>query len=163
MKVQQQAAMMRGLSDQLGSIVKNAADEDKAGTWGLNGWIRTIHDLIDLSVRTWAAVVAGAVSGPFWAEQPDEPLSSQPITVTATNYPRTLKAAGFERVGQPQVKLPDYCIGFQPSVLPAGKTDFRIILRDSRFVGANYTGKVILTSATDVGGRRDEKQVTVGL
>jgi hypothetical protein len=61
------------------------------------------------------------------------------------------------------VKIPDYCIGFQPSVLPAGKTDFRIVLRDYRFVGANYTGKVILTSLTDVGAKRDEKQVTVGL
>jgi hypothetical protein len=95
-KIQQQADMMRGLGDQLGTIVKNAADEDRAGTWGLNGWIRTIHDLIDFSVRAYAAVLQAAVSGPFWAEQPDEPLPSEPITVGSTNYPRALKAAGFE-------------------------------------------------------------------
>jgi hypothetical protein len=166
-KIAQQVGMMRGLGDQLAdqlvTIVKNAADEDRAGTWGLNGWIRTIHDLIDLSVRTSAAVLQGAVSGPFWAEQPDEPLPSEPITVPSTTYPRTLKAAGFERVGLPGVKLPDYCVGFQPPVLPAGKTDFRIVLRDYRFVGANYTGKVILTSLTDVGAKSDEMPVTVGL
>jgi hypothetical protein len=164
MRIQQQAVMMRGLGDQLGTIVKNAADEDRAGNWGLNGWIRTIHDLIDLSVRTYAAVLQAAVSGALWAEQPDEPLPSEPVTAKeSTNYPRALKAAGFERVGLPEVKIPDYCIGFQPSVLPSGKTDFRIVLRDYRFVGANYTGKVILTSLDEVGARRDEQQVTVGL
>jgi hypothetical protein len=163
MKIAQHADTMRVLGDQLSTIVKNATDEDKAGTWGLNGWIRTIHDLIDLSFRTSAAMLQAAVSGPFWADQPDEPLPSEPITVAAANYPRALAAVGFERVGLPQAKLPDYCVGFQPPVLPAGKTDFRIVLRDLRFVGANYTGKVILTSTTDAGATREEKRVTVGL
>jgi hypothetical protein len=163
MKIQQQADMMRGVRDQLTTIVKKAADEDKVGTWGMTGWSRLIYDLIDLSVRTYASILQSAVSGPFWAEQPNEPLPSPPITVKSKSYPRGLKAAGFERVGLPAVKIPDYCIGFQPSVLPAGKTDFRIVLRDYRFVGANYTGRVILTSLTDVGAERDEKEVTVGL
>jgi len=162
-KILQQADMMRGLGDQLSTIVKNAANEDKSGTWGLDGWIRTIHDLIDLSVRTYAAVLQAAMSGPWWREQPNEPSPSDPVTVPGKDYPRSLKASKFERVGLPAEKIPDYCIGFQPAVLPAGKTDFRIFLKDDRFIGANYTGKVILASLNDVGAKGDEKRVTVGL
>ena len=38
-------------------------------------------------------------------------------------------------------------IVFSPPFLPAGITQFRIVLKDYRFIGANYTGKIKLTTA----------------
>jgi hypothetical protein len=64
----------------------------------------------------------------------------------------------------PSMTIPRSRIAFQPACLPPGDTQFRIVLEDYHFLGANYTGKVILSSmaATNI-PPADEKLVTVGL
>ena len=141
-------------------------ETDKDGDWGLDAWIRTIHELVDLQVRTSAAVLQAAIAGPWWTEPLDEePEPSDPVTVEAKDYPRTLQAASaFVRLGLPRMAIPAHSIGFEPEVLPAGGTEFRVVLKDYRFVGSNYEGTVRLTNATDPkAAPQSNKEVIVGL
>ncbi len=152
-------------SEEVKTITENASRTDKAGDWGLDGWIRTIHELVDLQVRTGAAVLQVALAGPWWTEPLDEePQPSVPIIVEPKDYPRTLQAASaFVRIGLPQTTIPAHSIGFEPEVLPARATEFRVVLKDYRFVGANYKGKVRLTPASDPKAAPSEEEVIVGL
>jgi hypothetical protein len=163
--MQRTANAMRGALREFSTITENASKTDKAGDWGLDAWIRVIHELVDLQVRTSAAVVQAALSGPWWTEPVDyEPQPSDPVGVDATNYPRTLQAASaFVRIGLPQMVIPAHSIGFDPEVLPAQATEFRVVLKDHRFIGANYTGTVRLTNATNPQAVPVDKEVTVGL
>jgi hypothetical protein len=159
---QQADQFMRGYLDEINTITENASAVDKAGGWGLDGWIRTIHDLFDLQVRTFAAVLQAGIAGPWWAiESPDEPLPAEPIKVKSEPYSRKLSALNFARVGLPGTKIPSYSLGFNPEILPAGAEEFRIVLKDDRFLGANYKGTVLLTPMS--GANPDEVEVTVGL
>ena len=121
-RMRQTANMTRGDFREVKTITENASRTDKAGDWGLDAWIRTIHELVDLQVRTSAAVLQAAIAGPWWTEPPDDdPEPSDPVTVEPQNYPRTLQAASaFVRVGLPRMTIPAYSIGFDPEVLPAG-------------------------------------------
>ncbi len=163
--MQRTANAMRGALREFSTITENASKTDKAGDWGLDAWIRVIHELVDLQVRTSAAVVQAALSGPWWTEPVDyEPQPSDPVGVDATNYPRTLQAASaFVRIGLPQMVIPAHSIGFDPEVLPARATEFRVVLKDYRYVGANYRGTVRLTPAADPKATPHDKEVTVGL
>jgi hypothetical protein len=163
--MQRTANAMRGALREFNTITENASKTDKAGEWGLDAWIRVIHELVDLQVRTSAAVVQAAISGPWWTEPlDDEPQPSEPVEVDATNYPRTLQAASaFVRIGWPQMVIPAHSIGFDPEVLPAGAQLFRVVLKDYRYVGANYKGTVRLTPAADPKAAPYDKEVIVGL
>jgi hypothetical protein len=164
-RMNQAANLTRGYFREIKTITETASKTDKAGEWGLDAWVRIIHELVDLQVRTGAAVLQAAISGPWWSEPlDDEPQPSDPLTVKATNYPRTLQAASpFIRIGLPRMAIPAHSIGFDPEVLPAGATDFRVILMDYRYVGANYEGTVRLTPVSDPKAAPDEMKVTVGL
>jgi hypothetical protein len=159
------ADMTRGYLREVKTITDNASRTDKNGDWGLDAWVRIIHELVDLQVRTSAAVLQAAIAGPWWTEpSDDEPQPSDPVTVDPTSYPRTLQAASaFSRIGLSQTKIPAYSIGFDPEVLPAQATEFRVVLKDQRFIGANYTGTVRLTNATNPKAAPVIKEVIVGL
>jgi hypothetical protein len=160
------ANVMRGALRDFNTITEKASKTDKDGEWGLDAWIRVIHELVDLQVRTTAAVLQAAISGPWWTEPPDyEPEPSDPITVdNVKDYPRTLQAASpFVRIGLPQMAIPALSIGFVPEVLPAGENEFQVVLKDYRYVGANYEGTVRLRHQTDHGAAPEDQQVTVGL
>jgi hypothetical protein len=164
-RVGQAANMTRGYLREVKTITENASRTDKDGDWGLDAWVRIIHELVDLQVRTSAAVLQAALSGPWWTEpSDDEPQPSDPVSVDPTSYPRTLQAASaFSRVGLPQTKIPPLGIGFDPEVLPAQATEFRVVLKDHRFVGSNYEGTVRLTNATNPKAAPVDKKVIVGL
>jgi hypothetical protein len=160
------ANVMRGALRDFNTITENASKTDKAGDWGLDAWVRVIHELVDLQVRTTAAVVQAAISGPWWTEPlDDEPEPSEPIPVDVRDYPRTLSAATpFVRIGSPETAIPARSIGFIPEKeLPAGDTKFQVVLKDYRFVGANYKGTVRLTRADGTPAEPEDMDVTVGL
>jgi hypothetical protein len=159
------ANVMRGALRDFNTITENASKTDKAGDWGLDAWVRVIHELVDLQVRTTAAVVQAAISGPWWTEPlDDEPEPSDPIEVDERDYPRTLSAASpFVRIGLPETAIPARSIGFIPEELDAGKTEFQVVLKDYRFVGANYKGTVRLTPADGTTAEPEDMDVTVGL
>jgi hypothetical protein len=161
----QAASMTRGYLREFKTITENASKTDKDGDWGLDAWARIIHELVDLQVRTGAAVLQAAIAGPWWsAPSDDEPQPSDPVTVEPASYPRALQAASaFSRVGLPQTTIPAYSIGFDPEVLPAQATEFRVVLKDHRFIGANYTGTVRLTNTSNPTAAPVTKEVTVGL
>jgi hypothetical protein len=165
-RIQRTAGVMRGAARDLKTITENASKIDKSGEWGLDAWIRTIHELVDLQVRTSAAILQSAIAGPWWIEPPDvEPEPSDPVTADESkNYPRTLQAASaFVRIGLPRMTIPAYSIGFDPEVLPANAREFRVVLKDYRFVGANYEGTVRLTHESDPNVAPDIQKVIVGL
>ena len=157
------AAIARGAIQQLRAITTEAAEDNDAGTLGVDGWIRTAHRLFDLQVRTFAGFLQASLAGPWWAEPPSgEPPPSEPVEVkTKTEHQRNISVAtSFARVGLPWVKIPDHVIGFIPEVLPPGADTFQVALKDYDYVGANYTGKVRLSAQ----GQPDEViDVTVGL
>jgi hypothetical protein len=159
------ANVMRGALREVKTITENASRTDKVGDWGLDAWVRVIHELVDLQVRTSAAVLQAAISGPWWTEPlNDEPEPSDPVTVEAKNYPRTLQAATpFVRIGLPEMAIPARSVGFIPEELPAEATEFQVVLKDYRFVGANYKGTVRLTHANDPNAEPEDEEVTVGL
>jgi hypothetical protein len=164
-RMRQTANITRGYFREVKTITEKASKTDKAGEWGLNAWVQIIHELVDLQVRTGATVLQTALAGPWWTEPLDvEPEASDPVTVEATNYPRTLQAASpFVRVGLPRTAIPAHSIGFDPEVLPAGAEEFRVVLRDYRFIGANYAGTVRLIPVGDAKAAPTEKEVIVGL
>jgi hypothetical protein len=164
-RISQAANMTRGYFREVKTITETASKTDKSGEWGLDAWVRIIHELVDLQVRTGAAVLQAALSGPWWTEPlEDEPQPSDPVKVDAKNYPRTLRAASpFVRIGLPGIAIPAHSIGFDPELLPAGASEFRIVLMNYRYVGANYQGTVRLTPVSDPKAAPDEIRVTVGL
>lgn len=164
-RVRRTGNVMRGALRDFRTITADASKTDKAGDWGLDAWVRIIHELCDLQIRTSAAVVQAALSGPWWTEPvDDDPQPSDPVQVDARSYPRTLQAASaFVRIGLPRMAIPPYSIGFDPEVLPAQATQFRVVLKDYRYVGANYKGTVHLTPVADPTATPDDKEVTVGL
>jgi hypothetical protein len=155
----------RALLHAVNVIAEDAAYEDKAGTWGLNGWIRTIHNLIDLQVRTYAALLKYGVGNlEHLVYHDDTPRPSEWIIVDPVDFDRALTASVFTRSGLPGQTVAPTDIGFQPAVLPARATKFRIYLKDERYTGANYCGAVTLTNrGPSKVFYHDVVKVTVGL
>lgn len=147
--------------------VEAGEQSDSAEGLGVDGRIALVHDLIDLSMTGWATLVECVIKGPGFLpgmSQATEPLPSEIIEVDSAPYPRQLQADGpFQRVGLPQDTIPVSAIGFDPPFLPAGVTQFRLVLKDYRYVGANYTGKIALTTQAVANVAPYEKVVTVGL
>lgn len=164
-RMRRTAHVMRGALSEFTTITRTASNTDKAGDWGLDAWVRIIHELVDLQVRTGAAVLQAAMAGPWWTDEPDQhPEPSEPVRVSPATYPRTLEAVSeFVRVGLPETRIPASSIGFLPAELPAGETTFQVVLKDYRYVGANYAGTVRLTDTTSPDGDHEDIDVTVGL
>jgi len=162
--MQHQEDTVRELLYQLNVIADAAAAEDKAGKWGLDGWIRTIHNLVDLQVRTYAALLETSLDGVWWKKLFfGEPLPSERIPIDAKPYDRDLRAGTFTRLALPKRTILPPLIGFRPEYLPAGATQFRIYLKDYRHIGSNYAGDVFWTSRATTPPVSDKITVTVGL
>jgi len=162
---QTHAAVAQQLVSQASQVWVKAGEQSDSGEGlGVDGRIALVHKLCDLSVKGWAAFVQCAIQGPFMSagsSAPSEPLPSEPINVPATGYPRQLKAKGpFVRVGLPKITIPVSAIAFDPPFLPAGFTQFQVLLKDNNYIGANYTGTVLVSTQALV---PDEMVVTVGL
>jgi hypothetical protein len=167
--MQTQSALGQELIDKAAALWVNAGEQsDSAGGLGIDGRIALVHGLVDLWAKGWAAAIQILIKGPgYWPGTPQssEPLPSEIVDVkTATTYPRQIEAAGpFVRVGQPKVKIPPWAFRFEPSFLPAGITQFRIILKDYRYIGANYNGTIKLSTQSVSNIVPDELAVIVGL
>jgi hypothetical protein len=166
--IQAQNAVAQQLIDTAAGLwVKAGEQSDTAGGLGIDGRIALVHGLIDLWAKGWATAIQALIMGPgnWWGtSQTTEPLPSELVEVAATTYPRQIEADGpFVRVGLPTVKIPPWAIGFQPTFLPAGITQFRVVLKDYRYIGANYIGTIKLSTQTLGNIVPDEKVVTVGL
>jgi hypothetical protein len=163
-RTRQAKQMLRGYMNEVNSIAENASVEDETGRWGLDPWIRIIHELVDLQLRTTAAVVQGALAGPWWLQQTTEELDAETVDVSpSAPYPRIVSASAFVRVGQPKTKIPPASLDLEPDVLPAGATQIQIRLKDYRYVGANYKGKITLKNANDPTAKPRIVEVIVGL
>lgn len=169
--IQQQGAAAQQLIEQASALWVEAAEKsDSPEGLGIDARINLVHSLVDLWAKGFVALVEALVAGPVVVPGPttgqaDLPQPSEPIPVPAKPYPRKLTAAGpFERLGIVKTTIPTSCIGFKPQILDAGGTHYRILLTDYDFAGANYSGKVVLTSADgSTVEPPDEQAVTVGL
>jgi hypothetical protein len=167
--LQRPAGVVRGYVDQINAIAQDAARRDDNGQWGIDGWVRLIHNLLDLNVRTYAGAVQAALAGPSWWLQPTstQPIPPDPIEVPGPPrpYPRSVSVvAPFTRIGRPDIRIPLQAMTFQPAILGPGQTKIQITLTDDQFTGANYTGTLRIRR---VGGGDDQNfqtvKVTVGL
>ena len=165
-QLQRPASVVRGYFDQINEIAQDAARRDDAGKWGIDGWVRLIHNLLDLNMRTYAGAVQVALAGPSWWLQPTstKPIPPDPIDVPKRAYTRSVSIAKpFERIGRPDIRIPLQTLAFDPPVLGTNETQVQIVLTDDRFTGANYTGTLRIRR-TDGDGRDSETvTVTVGL
>jgi hypothetical protein len=153
--------------------VTAAEQSDSTEGLGIDGRIALAHGLVDLWVKGWVAWLEAVIKGggAFFpgSSAADTPLPSEVVEVTARTYPRKIECDGpFVRIGLPKITIPPAGVAFDPPFLPAGLTRIRIILKDTRFIGSNFTGKIKLTSTattttTDAAIVPDEKVVTVGL
>jgi hypothetical protein len=163
--LQTHSAVAQQLIDNATDLWVQAGEQsDSKQGLGIDGRIALVHGLVDLWVKGWVAIVECAIKGPPTSPgspPAGKPLPSDIIEVSATTYARTFEAKGpFARVGLPKTTLPVSAIGFDPPFLPAGFTQFRIVLTDYNFAGANYTGTIKLSTQSLV---PDERVVTVGL
>jgi hypothetical protein len=164
--LQRPAGVARGYLDQLNAIAQDAAKRDDDGKWGIDGWVRLIHNLLDLNMRTYAGAVQVALAGPSWWLQPTstKPIPPDPIDVPRQPYVRSVSIAEpLTRVGRPDIRIPLQALTFQPAILGPGETKVQIILTDDRFTGANYTGTLRLRRADGAGQDSQAVAVTVGL
>lgn len=166
----QQTAVFQSLMSELGIIIKDAADEDHAGTWGLDGWIRTIHNLIDLQIRTYAACAQLSISGPallVTANSQTADDACEYFDVAAAAYPRRyVIVKSFERVGKAAEVIPNDKLKFTPPELSAGATRFAITVTDDNYSGSNFDGSVGFCAASAPAGTPCEGPplpITVGL
>lgn len=165
-QLQKSAGVIRGYFDQINEIAQDAARADDAGRWGIDGWVRLIHNLLDLQMRTYAGAVQVALAGPSWWLEPTStrPLDPDPIVVAKRPYPRAVSIVKpFERIGRPDIRIPLQAITFQTPLLEPDQTEIQITLTDDRFTGANYTGSLRLRRADGAGQDSETVTVTVGL
>ena len=167
-RLQTHSVVGQQLIDKAATLWVEAGEQsDSAEGLGIDGQIALVHDLIALSLTGWAAAVECVIKGPGFLtalSQATEPLPSEIIDVGQSPYPRQLQAKGpFVRVGLEKITIPVSAIGFKPPSLPAGVTQFRLVLKDYRYVGANYKGTIVVTTQTPSTIVTDEKTVTVGL
>ncbi|MET0473305.1 MAG: hypothetical protein ABW001_01580 [Mycobacterium sp.] len=164
--LQQGVAAVEEVVGQASALWVAAAEQsDSAEGLGIDGRIQLVHGLVDLWVKGYVAWLEAIIaSGGLFpgGSKPSTPVSSQSVDVpSATTYPRQITISQqFVRVGMPNVKIPNSAIGFTPSPLPAGATSFDILLKDTDFIGANYTGTISLSTQSLV---PDQRVVTVGL
>jgi hypothetical protein len=167
-----EAALRQHMSDATKLWSEAAEKSDSADGLNIDERIMLGHTVVDLWVKSWIAMLEAVIKGPGFgsgASTKPEPLPSEVVEVAPRIYPRQVKIeTQFARVGLPTVTIPNSAITFAPEFLPAGITQFRIILKDYRFIGANYTGKISLTSTQTTGLAPqdlvpDEQVVTVGL
>jgi hypothetical protein len=166
-RFQQQATVAQDLFQQVRTAARDAARANDAGTLGVDGWIQTMHKLIDFGTRACADSVQALLAGPWWLEPPfGEPPTSEPIKVSEKEYARDITIVEpFTRVGLPRIQIPNRLIEFEPDVLPAGQTDIRVRLKDYRYLGANYKGTICLHALDAKPGVPLEETITrtVGL
>jgi hypothetical protein len=165
-QLQKSAGVVRGYFDQINEIAQDAARRDDAGKWGIDGWVRLIHNLLDLNMRTYAGAVQVALAGPsWWLEPPStKPVPPDPITVEKRPYPRSVSIVQpFARVGHSDTRIPLQGITLEPAILGPEQTSIQITLADDRFTGANYTGTLRLRRADGAGQDSETVRVTVGL
>jgi hypothetical protein len=162
-RTRQAKHVMRGYMEGINAIVDNASVDDRENRWGLDPWIRIVHDLVDLQIRTTAAMIQGAVAGPWWATPANETLDPVPVPVPDADFPRLVSASPFKRLGQPTTIIPASSLELEPHLLPANATEIKILLKDYRFVGANYEGTLMFTKVNDPTVTLPSIEVTVGL
>jgi hypothetical protein len=162
-RFRQATAVPRGLMEGMTEIARDAAEQNDAGTLGVDGWIRAGHQMVDLGMRTYAGVLQALVAGPWWGAPPvGEPEPSEPIKVTPQRYPRRVTIVKpFVQVGRPRIRIPDHAIRFEPEELPAGAQAFQVALTDYNFVGATYEATVRLVPAAAIRGAKAEDPVDV--
>ena len=122
-RLQTHSAVVQQLIDKAAELWVEAGEQsDSAEGLGIDGRIALVHDLIDLWMTGWAALVECVIKGPGFLpamSQATEPLPSEVIEVPASTYPRQLQAKGpFVRVGLAKVTIPASAIGFEPRSCP---------------------------------------------
>jgi hypothetical protein len=148
--LQQQNNHIKDVLDRIGEISEDAEATDEAGRWGVDGWIRLIHDLIDMQIRFAATATEAVIEGPMWAH--NRPYETDLLRAKrATPYERRYEIVDrFAAVGNRKLEIPEDLMEFDPPTLPPGQSRFRVRLKTTprnqvaAFQGANYEGRIWL-------------------
>ncbi len=128
--------------DQYGRICHQAAEDIRAKR--PDTWMPMLTRLLDVTVVNGIEAVQTAVIGP--APFARTTFRSDPVTVTAAGRERALTVVrGFTRAGSTTPIRPIRA-RFDPAVLPAGATQFTVVVDEENLPSGIYLG------AVDVGG-----------
>lgn len=152
-----QNAQFRNALSQIRTISRVAEATDEAGGWGVDGWIKVIHGLLDLQIRYAAFLTESTLSGPWWLKRFGSGTYEADYlqAASAAPYPRRFTVVrSFTRVGSTGDVIPDPLIEFDPEILPPGEVRFLVRLRDETeypdavsYLGANYVGTICVVPA----------------
>ncbi|WP_123029336.1 hypothetical protein [Mycolicibacterium stellerae] len=152
-----------------GVMAVKAAEAADADKFGIDARITVAHEFVDLEVKGHAELLETLIAGPWVTPVVIGPSdNSALINVPKATAPRTVEIkTNFVRVGWKDMQLKPEQLNVSPLVLAAGATEVTITLLDPNFAGANYRGRVKLTTAGPTGATNaastEDVVVTVGL
>lgn len=147
-KLDKMLALSRQFVDQAGTIALQTNDDIDRGTFDYGRWAKSMLNLWDLSLSNAIEIGPDMFVPCFTCLPPsDEPDYSELISVPVpTTYPRKISVVPgtFRHDGEPEFKIRDYLIQFDPQVLPANATQFRISVLWPGLRSGTYRGDVRL-------------------
>jgi len=155
--------------EQARDLATRTAQQMDAGEFGIDAITRSMSQFFDIIARGSAAHFTTAIAGPCFSVGTDAiPVVEEVILEQAKDYPRQISIdKPFKDIARPDVIIPNYSVVLEPPlVVPANAKMFtlKVRLKDTQYIGRNYTAKLAFTEIGEHSlVRRDYQDVTVAL
>lgn len=150
-------------------LATSTAKQMDAGEFGIDAMTRSMSQFFDIVARGSAAHFKTAIAGPCFSGAADTiPEAEEEIVLEpARDWPRQISIEKpFRDIARPGIVIPNYSVVLTPLVVPANAASFtlKVRLKDSQFIGRNYTARLAFTEIGDPSlMRRDTQDVIVAL
>lgn len=121
------------------TVIADAAKRIGSGQFNSSSWVKAATQLYDIGFLSFMEIAESA--GNTQLEQ--ESTVTEVLQVAAAESERQLALASpLLRLGSVEDIVPDECVTFDPSVLPAGAGEFCIVVTPNPCPSGLYTGRV---------------------
>ncbi len=159
-----------GAVDQARDLARQTAQQMDDGEYGLDAWTKSMSTFFDIIAKGSSAHFKTAIAGPCFGTGPDQiPASEEEVSLTEVrDWPRKISIdRPFKDIARPEVVIPNHLVVLAPIVVAAKAVRFtlKVRLKDTRYIGRNYTARLALTQTTGRPGTQvvDYEVVTVAL
>jgi hypothetical protein len=156
--------------EQARDLATRTAQQMDAGEFGIDAMTRSMSQFFDIVARGSATHFKTAIAGPCFSAGADAiPVAEEEVILEqAKDYPTKISIAKpFKDIARPDVVIPNYSVVLVPPlVVPANAKKFtlKVLLKDTQYIGRNYTAKLAFTEIGEPSlMRRDYQDVTVAL